>query len=44
MMTRMFKDKIGRMVEVYIDDMKVKSKEEQKHIDDLRDVFEVLQT
>ena len=26
MMTRMFKDKIGRIVEVYIDDMVVKSK------------------
>ena len=44
MMTRMFRDKIGCTVEVYIDDMVVKSKEEQKHIDDLRDVFEVLQT
>ena len=28
-------------VEVYIDDMVVKSKEEQEHIDDRRDVFEV---
>ena len=27
MMTRMFRDKIGRMVEVYIDDMVVKSKQ-----------------
>jgi len=27
MMTRMFKDKIGNMVEVYIDDMVMKSKE-----------------
>ena len=44
MMTRMFRDKIGCTVEVYIDDMVVKSKEEQKHIDDLRDVFEVLRT
>ena len=26
MMTRMFRDKIGRIVEVYIDDMVVKSK------------------
>ena len=43
MMTRMFKDKIGRTLEVYIDDMMVKSKEEQKHIDDLSDVFAVLQ-
>ena len=27
MMTRMFKDKIGRTIEVYIDDMVVKSKQ-----------------
>ena len=42
MMTRMFREKIGRTVEVYIDDMVVKSKEDQGHIDDLMDVFEVL--
>lgn len=42
MMTRMFRDKIGRMVEVYIDDMVVKSKWEKGHIDDLKEVFEVL--
>ena len=42
MMTRMFRDKIRLTVEVYIDDMVVKSKEEQGHINDLREVFEVL--
>ena len=42
MMTRMFREKIGRIVEVYIDDMVVKSKEDQGHINDLMDVFEVL--
>ena len=42
-MTRMFRDKIGRTVEVYIDDMVVKSKWEVQHIDDLKEVFEVLQ-
>ena len=42
MMTRMFIDKIGRIVEVYIDDMVVKSKREMQHIDDLKGVFEVL--
>ena len=42
MMTRMFKDKIGRTVEVYIDDMVMKSKWEMQHIDDLKGVFEVL--
>ena len=43
MMTRMFRDKIGHTVEVYIDDMVVKSKQEARHIEDLRGVFEVLQ-
>jgi len=42
MMTRMFRENIGRIVEVYIDDMVVKSKEDQGHIGDLMDVFEVL--
>ena len=43
MMTRMFRDKIGHMVEVYIDNMVVKNKQEAWHIEDLRGVFEVLQ-
>ena len=43
MMMRMFQDKIGHMVEVYIDDMVVKSKQEARHVEDLRGVFEVLQ-
>ena len=42
MMTRMFRDKIGRPVEMYIDDMVVKSKQEVWHIEDLRGVFDVL--
>ena len=42
-MTTMFRDKIGRTVEVYIDDMVVKNKREVQHIDDLKEVFEVLQ-
>ena len=42
MMTRMFRDKIGQAVEVYIDDMLVKSKQEARHIKDLREVFEIL--
>ena len=41
MMMRIFRDKIGHTVEVYIDDMVVKSKWEVQHIDDLK-VFEVL--
>ena len=35
MMTRMFRDKIGHTVEVHIDDMVVKSKQEGWHIEDL---------
>ena len=42
MMTRMFREKIGRMVEVYIDNMVVKSKQETQHIEDLQGVFKVL--
>ena len=42
MMMRMFRDKIGRTVEVYIDDMVVKIKQEVRHIEDLQGVFEVL--
>ena len=42
MMTRMFRDKIGCTIEVYIDDMVVKSKQEVRHIEDLQGVFEVL--
>ena len=42
MMKRMFRDKIGRTVEVYIDDMVVKSKQEIQHIEDLQGVFEIL--
>ena len=38
----MFKDKIGNMVEVYIDDMVVKRKENQRHVDDWTKVFEIL--
>ena len=42
MMTRMFQEKIGHTVEVYINDMVVKSKQEARHVEDLRGVFEVL--
>jgi len=42
MMTRMFRDKIGRTVKVYIGDMVVKSKQETRHIEDHQGVFEVL--
>lgn len=42
MMARMFREKNRNTVEVYIDDMVVKSKEEQGHISDLVDMFEIL--
>uniref|UniRef100_A0A2N9ERH4 Uncharacterized protein n=1 Tax=Fagus sylvatica TaxID=28930 RepID=A0A2N9ERH4_FAGSY len=42
LMNRMFHDQIGRNVEVYVDDMLVKSKEEDDHLEDLRETFETL--
>ena len=42
MITRMFREKMGRTIEIYINDMVVKSKIEARHIEDLRGVFEVL--
>ena len=41
MMTRMFREKIGCTVEVYIDNMVVKSRKESQHTEDLRGVFEI---
>ena len=38
----MFVRQIGWNVEVYIDDMLVKSKEEDHHLNDLRETFETL--
>ena len=42
MMTRMFELQMGRSIEVYIDDMVVKSKLVSEHLRDLGDIFEVL--
>lgn len=42
MTTRMFQGQIGKTVEVYIDDMVVKSKREVKHVPNLVEVFEIL--
>ena len=38
----MFSHQIGRNVEVYVDDMLVKSKEEANHLDDLKETFSTL--
>ena len=42
MMTRMFESQLGKSIEVYIDDMVVKSKVMFEHMGDLKDVFEIL--
>ena len=39
MMTGMFEPQLGKNIEVYIDDMVVKSKVESEHIDDLGEYF-----
>ena len=42
MMTKMFEPQLGRSIEVYIDDMVVKSKVVSKHVGDLTNIFEIL--
>ena len=42
MMTKMFKPQLGKNIEVYIDNMVVKSKVVSEHIGDLENIFEVL--
>ena len=42
MVNQLFSKQIGRNVEVYIDDMLVKSKEEEDHLDDLKETFNTL--
>ena len=42
LVNQMFSKQIGRNVEVYVDDMLVKSKEEENHLDDLRETFNTL--
>ena len=42
MMTRMFEQQMGKSVEVYIDDMVVKSKLVPDHIEDLGNIFQIL--
>jgi len=38
----MFSHEIGRNVEVFVDNMLVKSKDEAKHLDDLKETFSIL--
>ena len=42
MMTRMFEPQLGKNIEIYIDDMVVKSKVESEHVNDLRNIFAIL--
>ena len=42
LVNQMFNKQIGKNVEVYIDDMLVKSKEEEDHPDDLKETFNIL--
>ena len=42
MMTRMFEPQLGKNIEVYIDDMVMKSKVVSEHVGDLMEIFEIL--
>ena len=42
LVNQMFKKQIGKNVEVYVDDMLVKSREEEDHLDDLKEIFNTL--
>ena len=42
LVNQMFSEQIGRNMEVYIDDMLVKNKEAESHLDDLKETFETL--
>ena len=44
MMTRMFESLLGKNIEIYIDDMVVKSKTVSEHLGDLQVVFEILRS
>ena len=42
LVNKMFSKLIGRNMEVYVNDMLVKSKEEDTHLDDLKETFATL--
>ncbi|KAL0303487.1 UNVERIFIED_CONTAM: Retrovirus-related Pol polyprotein from transposon gypsy [Sesamum radiatum] len=42
LVNKMFKDQVGKTMEVYVDDMLVKSRKEQDHLKDLKQAFEVM--
>ena len=44
LMNKMFTHQIGRNVQVYIDDMLVKSRREEDHLEDLKETFNTLRS
>ena len=42
LMKKMFAHQIGRNVQVYVDDVLVKSQREENHLDDLKETFDTL--
>ena len=42
MMTRMFEPQLGKNIEIYINDMVVKSKAKSEHVNDLGNIFAIL--
>ena len=44
LMNKMFAHQIGRNVQVYVDDMLVKSLHENNHLDDLQEMFDTLRS
>ena len=44
LMNKMFAHQIGRNVQVYVDDMLVKSLRENNHLDDLQETFDTLRS
>ena len=44
LINKMFAHQIGRNVQVYVDDMLVKSQREEDHLEDLRETFDILRS
>ena len=44
LMNKMFAQQIGRNVQVYVDDMLVKSQREEDHLEDLKETFDTLRS
>ena len=44
LMNKIFAQQIGRNVQVYVDDMLVKSRREEDHLEDLRETFDTLRS